>query len=220
MTKKPTGAKTFAEKFRELKEKVRKPDGKPYTLKEIEKDTGISLSYLRALLRGDRQNPTTKVEQALTEFFGVDDTYFREEPAEKASKLAEKINYLLATVVSPDGDPYTPEEVERGTAGKVSKKYFENLRKGIAVNPRQDQIIALARFFKVSPGFFYEEETPAPVKIDERVLKVLQDAKAMKIAFRVAEELNEESKDYLLDLIDHTIRFTEISRKARREKEK
>lgn len=63
-----------------LAERTR-PDGRRYTVQEVADGTGLSTSYLRYLLSGERGNPSMANIQVLSTFFGVPPGYlFGERP--------------------------------------------------------------------------------------------------------------------------------------------
>jgi transcriptional regulator with XRE-family HTH domain len=54
----------------------------PYTSEEVAHATGLSVSYVRYLRTGDRDNPTKQSIEALAKFFGVPPAYFFDDPKE------------------------------------------------------------------------------------------------------------------------------------------
>lgn len=70
----------------------------------------------------------------------------------------EKLDQIFDLVRKPDGSRYTNPEIAR-RAGLTDGKYVWKLRRGYKrQNPLYDTIIALARAFDVSPGYFFEPE--------------------------------------------------------------
>lgn len=68
---------SFAARLRHLFETHLKPGaGKPYSLDEVAKATGLSTSYLKYLLSGERDNPSRSAIQQLANFFRVQPGYF------------------------------------------------------------------------------------------------------------------------------------------------
>ena len=55
---------------------VRKADDRAYSIDEIARGTGVSLTYLRNMLAGRQDNPSRKVIAALADFFEVSPAYF------------------------------------------------------------------------------------------------------------------------------------------------
>jgi hypothetical protein len=108
--------------------------------------------------------------------------------------LAQKINHLFETVRRPDGKSYSNEEVaeainERGEA-TISGTYLWYLRRGDRDNPTKKHLEVLARFFDVSPAYFFDDGSRPPV-----------DACAMRIAARL-DGLSPRSLRTVADLIE------------------
>ncbi len=57
---------------------ARKADDTAYSVDEIARETGVSLTYLRNMLAGRQDNPSRKVIAALAGFFEVSPAYFFE----------------------------------------------------------------------------------------------------------------------------------------------
>lgn len=115
--------------------------------------------------------------------------------------LADKLDVLFSTVLSPDGDAYTYSEVAQGTNHVVSASYAWNLRTGKKANPSREKLTALARFFGVQPSYFFEEEPIRPwVDMESKLFEAIRDARVREIALRVSE-LNDSSKEFILAMI-------------------
>ena len=87
---------------------ARKPDGAHYTVDEIARSTGISLTYLRNMLAGRQDNPSRKVISALSSFFQVSPAYFFDVPDQDASERSEpssetEVALRSAERLSPEG---------------------------------------------------------------------------------------------------------------------
>jgi len=87
---------TIAEKLERLFEEVRKPDGSPYTQTEVIEGTRGVLTrvYLWKLRTGRAQNPGYQIIQAISEFFGVDPSYFFEGETPLPEKPSPEGKYL------------------------------------------------------------------------------------------------------------------------------
>jgi len=115
--------------------------------------------------------------------------------------MTEKLDFLFSTVLSPDGDEYTYKEVAEGTKGVVSTSYVWNLRKGKKRNPSRDKIEALARFFNVSPSYFFDEvDIKKTLQLDERFLRAINDPRVREIALRTLD-LSEKNKEFILAMV-------------------
>lgn len=90
----------------------------------------------------------------------------------RGGPLAHKINYLFETVRRPDGKSYSNEEVaeaitELGEA-TISGTYLWYLRRGDRDNPTKKHLEVLARFFGVSPAYFFDDAPGLPHPRAER----------------------------------------------------
>jgi transcriptional regulator with XRE-family HTH domain len=76
--------------------------------------------------------------------------------------LAERIDHLFRTQQSPRGREYTYREVAAAVSGQdgatFSPAYLWQLRTGAKDNPTMRHLEALARFFQVSPSYFFDDE--------------------------------------------------------------
>jgi transcriptional regulator with XRE-family HTH domain len=79
----------IAERLNKLIDEFRRPDGRPYSLRQIAGGVNtragekmISANYLCLLRNGHRRNPGFRTVQAIAGWFGVSVSYFRdgEEP--------------------------------------------------------------------------------------------------------------------------------------------
>jgi transcriptional regulator with XRE-family HTH domain len=76
----------------------------------------------------------------------------------RAATFADKLNQLFESRTKENGQPYTHEEASRVTGittGAISK-----LRRGQIHNPSHKVIAAFAKFFDVSPNYFFIYEEP------------------------------------------------------------
>ena len=87
---------------------VRKADDTAYTMDEIARGTGVSLTYLRNMLAGRQDNPSRKVIAVLASFFEVSPAYFfqaTDEAIEARAKPASEIEVALRSAerLGPEG---------------------------------------------------------------------------------------------------------------------
>ncbi|HWH01080.1 MAG TPA: helix-turn-helix domain-containing protein [Pilimelia sp.] len=133
-------------------------------------------------------------------------------PASRSESLADKINYLYAAVV-PAGRsrPYTDREVAaaiKAAGTDISASYLNLLRTGERTNPTKRHLEALARFFGVPVGYFFDEDT-ATVEEELRRLQALRDLKEafespqVRTVALKARGLSEVSLQQLGAIIDH-----------------
>jgi transcriptional regulator with XRE-family HTH domain len=119
--------------------------------------------------------------------------------------LAHKINYLFETVRRPDGKPYSNEEVaeainRRGDA-TISGTYLWYLRRGDRDNPTKKHLEVIARFFDVSPAYFFDDSRSRAIARELAVLRRLADADVQRVAMRL-DGLSTRSLHAVAELID------------------
>lgn len=135
-----------------------------------------------------------------------------------------RLDLLIETVHPPWRGPYSLAEIADGTERdgfRVSVSYLSNLRRGKMANPSVSHVAALARFFGVSPEFFFEsthDTTPAHTSsvstsssstlsesIEEEV-KALEN-KDIRIIAMLSHGLSQQSLRALADLTEQFRRF-------------
>jgi transcriptional regulator with XRE-family HTH domain len=67
------------------------------------------------------------------------------------------LDYLFQTRLHPDGRPYTYTEIARTMNGAVSYNHLKQLHSGRIKKPTRETIMALCRFFRIQPGYFFPE---------------------------------------------------------------
>lgn len=108
--------------------------------------------------------------------------------------LAEKINKLFDRIRKPNGKPYSSAEVaawcqERGVK-TFSRAYLAYLRNGQRTNPTQQHLAALARFFDVSPAYFFDDKQSALISAQMDLAVALRNSDVRAVALRdLAETL-------------------------------
>lgn len=129
-----------------------------------------------------------------------------------------RLDLLIETVHPPGRGPYSLAEIAAGTARDgfgVSVSYLSNLRRGKMTNPSVSHVAALARFFGVSPEFFFEsipERTAAPERSAalSQSVEALEDKDIRVIAMR-SHGLSPDSLRALADLVEQFRRFEGLS---------
>jgi transcriptional regulator with XRE-family HTH domain len=126
--------------------------------------------------------------------------------------LAEKINRLFETIHPPDRGPWSNQEVERWLAERaavdgdgltISANHLLLLRKGQRENPTMRNVRAMAKFFKIDPGYFLRDDDESEqIYADLRLLGAIRDNKQVKsIALRVFD-LDPEMREWLARMIN------------------
>ncbi len=120
------------------------------------------------------------------------------------STFAERLDRLFSTMHPRHRGEYSTQEVVDGIAAQggptISAVYLWQLRKGRRTNPTKEHLEALARFFGVSPSYFFDEEVS---DIDEQLelLALLRDQQVRDLARRAAV-LTPGSRRVVGDLVD------------------
>ncbi|MFD7070635.1 Secondary metabolite protein [Streptomyces sp. NPDC059913] len=119
--------------------------------------------------------------------------------------FAELLDYLFREIHPPARGPYTYAEVAHGigeTSGiTVSASAIQQLRTGTNTNPKLQTIRALAGFFGVNPGYFFDEEEAERQRAEIQVVAAMRDQGVRRVALR-ASGLSAES----LSIVDTVIR--------------
>jgi transcriptional regulator with XRE-family HTH domain len=87
-------AKTLADRLNRLFATVKPAGRDSFTNQEVAAATGLSVSLLRYLRSGERDNPTIQTLEALARFFGVPVAYFYDDQA--AGRIDEQLQKLQA----------------------------------------------------------------------------------------------------------------------------
>lgn len=104
--------------------------------------------------------------------------------------LAGKLAHLFDTVRAPGGKRYSDEEVARGVGqdegSTISANYIYLLRTGRRDNPTKRHLEAIARFFRVPPAYFFDDELGKQIHRELELLAALRDTGVRKVALRAA----------------------------------
>jgi transcriptional regulator with XRE-family HTH domain len=126
------------------------------------------------------------------------------------SSLASKLDRLFAAVRPGGRGEYSYQEVAdsiRSEGGPtISATYLWQLRKGLRDNPTRNHLAALARFFGVSPAYFFDEDTAEVVDAQLSLLAAMRDNSVRTVALR-AQGLSVESLAAVQVVIDHARRL-------------
>ncbi|HEY2522091.1 MAG TPA: XRE family transcriptional regulator [Streptosporangiaceae bacterium] len=126
------------------------------------------------------------------------------------SSLATKLDRLFQAVRPGGRGEYSYQEVAdsiRSEGGPtISATYLWQLRKGLRDNPTRNHLAALAKFFGVSPAYFFDEDTAEMVDAQLSLLAAMRDASVRTVALRAAG-LSVESLAAVQVVIDHARRL-------------
>ncbi|MFG2059410.1 helix-turn-helix domain-containing protein [Micromonospora sp. NPDC048930] len=121
--------------------------------------------------------------------------------------LADKINNLFDTIRRPDGTPHSNEEVaaamaKTGGTSTISATYLWLLRRGERDNPTKRHLEALAKFFDVSPAYFFDDAKSRAIADELAAVKLLSDARISRVATRLGG-LSTKSLRHIADIVEH-----------------
>ena len=132
--------------------------------------------------------------------------------------LASKLDRLFQAVRPGGRGEYSYQEVAdaiRAEGGPtISATYLWQLRKGLRDNPTRNHLAALARFFGVSPAYFFDDDAAEVVDAQLSLLAAMRDASVRSVALRAAG-LSVESLAAVQVVIDHARRLEGLRGRGR-----
>lgn len=115
------------------------------------------------------------------------------------SLFTKRLNQLFEEKRHPNGEQYREAEVEVGTmqlGSRVTVSYLSRLRSGSSSNPTFEKIGVLAKFFDVSPNYFFrEDEEPMPEQVSSARSEMAE------IARRIQLVEDDEMRSLFLDML-------------------
>lgn len=98
MTTSEEAGKDFAQRLDNLFKQFTHPDGREFSYEEVQNGTGkaVTAAYIWRLRTGKATNPGYWVIKALSDFFGVDPSYFFQEGRQAAEMVNKQANVNLA----------------------------------------------------------------------------------------------------------------------------
>lgn len=124
--------------------------------------------------------------------------------------FSELLDYLFREVHPKGRGPYTYAEVSQGirdTSGvTISASAIQQLRTGTNSNPKMQTIRALAGFFGVSPGYFFDEEEAERQRAEIQLVAAMRDQGVRRVALR-ANGLSASSLNMVNTVIDQARRL-------------
>jgi transcriptional regulator with XRE-family HTH domain len=134
------------------------------------------------------------------------------------SFIASRLDLLFRTVHPAGRGPYSIAEVVSAINASgdatISVGYLWQLRKGRRDNPTYKHLLALSRFFGVSPLYFFPEEDAARGAVPADAALALKDDAVREIALRAAG-LSERSLQVIREMIT-SVRALDASRPGTR----
>lgn len=127
------------------------------------------------------------------------------QPPASPLTLAQKIDQLFRTRHAA-GREYTYEEVAEGIRSlggpTIAATQLWELRTGKKTNPRKTQLEALAAFFRVPIGYFFEDDgETARIQAQLELLAAMRNSDVERIALRAAD-LSPESLRAIAQIIE------------------
>lgn len=118
-----------------------------------------------------------------------------DEPPQDASTatgldLAAKINMLFDRLQDDDGASHSNDVVAEAitsTGTKISTSYLWLLRTGRRRNPGKQHLEAIATYFKVPPGYFFDERIGEEIRAELDLLAAMRKAGVRELALRAAD---------------------------------
>lgn len=124
--------------------------------------------------------------------------------------FAELLGYLFKEVHPRDRGPYTYAEVSQGIRASsgmaISASAIQQLRTGKNSNPKMETVRALAGFFGVPAGYFFEEEVAERTQAEIQMVAAMRDHEVRRVALR-ANGLSTSSLQMLNTVIDQARRL-------------
>jgi transcriptional regulator with XRE-family HTH domain len=121
--------------------------------------------------------------------------------------VAQRLDELLKVARTKDGAKHTPASVaeainEQAGEKVIDKTYIWQLRKGKKDNPSYNVLILLARFFGVSPLYFFPDDADAP-EIEQPLRAALSDP-AIRELVTLSVGLSERSLEAIKTMVKNT----------------
>ncbi|WP_371790394.1 helix-turn-helix domain-containing protein [Streptomyces sp. NBC_01471] len=128
----------------------------------------------------------------------------------KERTFAELLDYLFREVRPKGRGSFTYAEVAEGIRASsgvtISASGIQQLRTGKNSNPKFETVRALAGYFGVPPGYFFEEETAERTQATIQVVAAMRDQEVRRVALR-ANGLSTSSLRMVNEVIDHARRL-------------
>jgi transcriptional regulator with XRE-family HTH domain len=202
----------IAQKFENLLEMYRHPDGRRWSGQEIDEATGgvVTRSYVTNLRKGRIENPGYEKLAAMAKAMGFAPEVWFEDglgegsfatigQAEQSRGVAGRLEHVFEVVRNPKtGEPYTSAEVARMTLGDLSEEDVERIRTGAVSDPTVGQVAALASVFGVEPSYLLDREDP-PL-FDEELVRALRDEDVRDIT-RESSRLPDRERRLVLGIV-------------------
>jgi transcriptional regulator with XRE-family HTH domain len=198
-----------SQKFEDLLETHRRPDGSLWTGQQLDEATGgvVTRSYFVNLRKGRIDNPGYEKMRAIARAMGFppgawfDESVGDRTPAgtaEEGRSITGRVEHLFRAVRNPKtGKPYTNAEVARMTLGELSEEDIEGIRTGAIEDPTVGQAAALAAVFGVEPSYLLNRSEPV---LDAELVEALRD-ETVRETTREISRLPERERRLVLGIV-------------------
>lgn len=126
------------------------------------------------------------------------------DPASPEGNLAHKINRLFEAL-HDGGGPRSNDEVAEAisrSGTKISSSYLWLLRTGRRDNPGKHHLEAIAAYFRVPPGYFFNEQIAQEIGAEMELLAAMRKAGVRELALRAAD-LSPDSVRAIAAMVEH-----------------
>lgn len=184
---------SFSDRFEQLLDRYRKPDGSKWTGAEIARETRgtVTASYITSLRKGRIRKPGLDKLRAIARVMGFSWHEWLEESDETQSLLpseergstnfSDLLNRVFAEMPNyRTGKPFTQAEVANLSGGELSGQAIKAMREGKLKNPTMAQLQALSDVFGISPAYWFSPQQTLP-RLSKDTLKALSDQNAQLI---------------------------------------
>lgn len=149
-------------------------------------------AYLTAVSQLPEPYLARFTEPVPTDSGGIDDVDDDAGNAQQPTNvLAERLRHLLETVHPANRGPYTLEEVSAGirqqSGQSLSAPYLNQLKLGRRDNLTTTKLEAIARFFGVPVGYFFDDTQAQAVDEELALLQAIRDGGIKELALRALE---------------------------------
>ena len=205
----------ISQKFEQLRDRYRRPDGTRWNGQQLQDATGgvVTRSYVSMMRKGRIENPGFDKLRAMAKAMGFPpESWFEEsdgnrmaarlDPEDAKRDVAGRLNHLFEIVRNErTGEPYSTADIARMSLGDLTEDEIEEIRTGTLENPAISQVIALAEAFGVHTSYFLETGR-RPHLLGEQEMNALGDSRARAILNK-SLNLSDREKDMVLDMIQH-----------------
>jgi len=198
----------IAQRFEQLLNTYRRPDGSRWTGQQLDEATGgvAPRSYVTNLRKGRIESPGYEKMAAIAKAMGFPPEAWFEESAGHVPKgsdgvgrgIAGRVEHLFDAIRNPKaGEPYTNAEVARMALGDLSEEDVEGIRTGAIGDPTVGQAVALAGAFGFESSYLLDRGEPV---FDRELAEALRDGTIREAILQISR-LPERDKEVVLGIV-------------------